>query len=45
VKWTLAKLGLCENRLRLPLVPVSADGEKKLQAMWSLYQAKDGVLE
>ena len=28
-----AALGLCENRLRLPLVPMSAEGEKKLLAL------------
>lgn len=45
VKWALAKLGLCENRLRKPLVPVSSAAEAKLEAMFSLYAKKEGVLE
>lgn len=45
VKWAMAKLGLCENHLRLPLSPVSEASAKKLEAMMALYRVKDGALE
>ena len=42
LKWMLAKLGLCENRFRLPLVPVGAAAVEKLMATVSLYRVEAG---
>jgi len=45
LKWAMAELGLCENRLRKPLVPVSSAAEAKLESMFARYAKKDGMLE
>jgi len=45
MKWMLAQLGICENRLRLPLVSVSLDAEKKLQDLMKRYRTEAGVIE
>lgn len=45
IKWILSQLGICDNRLRLPLVSLSPEGEKKLQALMSRYRSGAGVLE
>ncbi len=45
IKWMLTQLGICENRLRLPLVPISQDAEKKLQVLMSQYRTDSGVIE
>jgi 4-hydroxy-tetrahydrodipicolinate synthase len=45
IKWLLSQLGICENRLRLPLVPVSVDAEKKLQTLMTHYRTAHGVME
>jgi 4-hydroxy-tetrahydrodipicolinate synthase len=42
LKWMLAKLELCENRLRLPLVPVGGMTEKRLEATLSQYRIEAG---
>lgn len=38
LKWALAKMGLAENRFRLPLVPVEKSTEEKLERTFSLYR-------
>jgi 4-hydroxy-tetrahydrodipicolinate synthase len=40
VKWMLEKLGLIENRLRLPLVPVEASAIEKLESVTSHYRVE-----
>lgn len=40
LKWMLARLGLAENRFRLPLVPVGAPITEKLEATISLYRVE-----
>ena len=42
LKWMLAKLGLAENRFRLPLVPVGKEAEKKLEKVLELYHVEAG---
>ncbi len=44
LKWFLKKLNLCENHLRLPLVPVSKESESKLTQALALYRIQDEVL-
>lgn len=42
LKWVLAKMGLAENRFRLPLVPVEKFAEEKLAHTFSLYRLESG---
>jgi 4-hydroxy-tetrahydrodipicolinate synthase len=42
LKWMLSKLGLCENRFRLPLVPVGPESERKLAEVVGHYRIEAG---
>jgi 4-hydroxy-tetrahydrodipicolinate synthase len=42
LKWMLAKLGLAENRFRLPLVPIGLETERKLEAVVGAYRVEAG---
>ncbi len=42
LKWMLAKLGLIENRLRLPLVPVGKPAIEKLESVTAQYRIETG---
>lgn len=42
LKWMMAKLGLCENLLRLPLVPIQSPAKEKLERIISRFRIETG---
>jgi len=42
LKWMMAKLGLCENRLRLPLVPIQTPAVEKLERILKVFRIDSG---